>query len=600
VEVRSSSERAEAEVQAVHEARPGSSNPFATFFVDRCSNLSTDLVFLWSLKEEFEAFNQYLDELQAMELETAAAAANQSADPISIEADLIDGIAPPASPSDHLQQPQAGSSSAPGLPSQQQQQAQLIYQNLRRPIDINLEKIQSKLYYDRYLTPEHFLSDLNKIVENAELDLDDTERLWKAKQMVTQANLLVDGCCDAAFRLECQRMAEREADREKERERIEGPNRKGKGREVVSSAVAEAKRHSTRGSGAVVDQSMTDPVALERMLKRQQQSIAEDVEMADPDQPPAKRARVDGETANGHGIETANGLAAGATVSAIGSIVGVENGGASADGRLQLNSKLMGDLASILPSAAINGSVPTLPHTPPISTDDPMPSAQISSGLSSPPLSSQPTITSSSVQPVAVGGSASSSPPTAEAGPSRPPPHPLAEEPLASNELAPRFDPSTSALEQISGGSEMDVDATTNAASSSTTAIDEPSAAQSNDISSAAAEASGLSSALPTSLISNPTPSLRAPSSPPRAPTPPPFLLPTEELSDLTTSLTTETSLLNVEQLEQLRAMLLDCVWRRRAEWDREGMVLEMSDTMREFVREVREDLDGIGGGEWD
>jgi hypothetical protein len=146
----------------------------------------------------------------------------------------------------------------------------------------------------------------------------------------------------------------------------------------------------------------------------------------------------------------------------------------------------------------------------------------------------------------------------------------------------------------------MDVDATTNAASSSTTAIDEPSAAQSNDISSAAAEASGLSSALPTSLISNPTRSLRAPSSPPRAPTPPPFLLPTEELSDLTTSLTTETSLLNVEQLEQLRAMLLDCVWRRRAEWDREGMVLEMSDTMREFVREVREDLDGIGGGEWD
>ena len=84
-----------------------------------------------------------------------------------------------------------------------------------------------------------------------------------------------------------------------------------------------------------------------------------------------------------------------------------------------------------------------------------------------------------------------------------------------------------------------------------------------------------------------------APAAPPPPPPPPPFLLPQAQFASLTTLVASRTNNLNVEQLEQLRAMLLDAVWRRRADWDRAGMIEEMRGVLEEFVGEVEEDQDG-------
>jgi len=72
----------------------------------------------------------------------------------------------------------------------------------------------------------------------------------------------------------------------------------------------------------------------------------------------------------------------------------------------------------------------------------------------------------------------------------------------------------------------------------------------------------------------------------------PPFHLPSSPLRDLTSSLKHETDCLNVDQLEQLRAMSLDKVWRRRTDWDRTNVLQEVQEVLRRFIAEVE------GGGD--
>lgn len=177
----------------------------------------------------------------------------------------------------------------------------------RKPHDIDLEKMHSKLYYDRYLTPSQFLLDLVKIVENAELDVGDLERLWKAKAMLNQAELLVDSSCDAVFRTECEKMAGRERERaearKKEKEERKDTEGKGKGkeREVEPTVAVEAE----------VTQDMADGGG-DRGLKRAREDgaavvtggegAAGDVEMGSP---ASKRLRPDDVAEDGTGLDLA-------------------------------------------------------------------------------------------------------------------------------------------------------------------------------------------------------------------------------------------------------------------------------------------------------
>ncbi|KIJ51103.1 hypothetical protein M422DRAFT_776970 [Sphaerobolus stellatus SS14] len=79
---------------------------------------------------------------------------------------------------------------------------------------------------------------------------------------------------------------------------------------------------------------------------------------------------------------------------------------------------------------------------------------------------------------------------------------------------------------------------------------------------------------------------------PPRSPTPephPPFFVPEDALQNLSELLVSLTTSFNVEQLEQLRASCLSCVWRRRSDWDRTGLISELGDIVRGFVHETQE-----------
>jgi hypothetical protein len=70
-----------------------------------------------------------------------------------------------------------------------------------------------------------------------------------------------------------------------------------------------------------------------------------------------------------------------------------------------------------------------------------------------------------------------------------------------------------------------------------------------------------------------------------RSPTPlPDFHVDEHLLSTLQYDLCSRTAQLSVELLEQLRATLLGCIWRHRAEWDRDELVRELKDALKEFL----------------
>jgi hypothetical protein len=76
-----------------------------------------------------------------------------------------------------------------------------------------------------------------------------------------------------------------------------------------------------------------------------------------------------------------------------------------------------------------------------------------------------------------------------------------------------------------------------------------------------------------------------------REPTPlPDFHLDQNALTRLGDNFRDTADLLNVEQLEQLRASCLGCIWAHRSDWDRDNLILELDKTLREFVEEVRAD----------
>ncbi|GMK54220.1 hypothetical protein CspeluHIS016_0108060 [Cutaneotrichosporon spelunceum] len=79
----------------------------------------------------------------------------------------------------------------------------------------------------------------------------------------------------------------------------------------------------------------------------------------------------------------------------------------------------------------------------------------------------------------------------------------------------------------------------------------------------------------------------------PRSPTPeaevvyPPLIVPADELEKLKHALKHSTDQLNVEELEQLRASLLDRIWRARSEWDRTALLGSMREAVSKFVAEA-------------
>ncbi|KAF7331024.1 AAA-domain-containing protein [Mycena venus] len=148
--------------------------------------------------------------------------------------------------------------------------------------DMDLERMHTQLYKGRYLTPQDFLDDVGKIVHNAaSRQAEDVERLYKAQAMfnATQVSIFE---FDPQLKVECERMAVRErARREAARQAVATANEtnaKEKGKEKENGGGSghgsgtegpPGARRSARHNGLQPELSITDPVQLERRLKRQ-------------------------------------------------------------------------------------------------------------------------------------------------------------------------------------------------------------------------------------------------------------------------------------------------------------------------------------------
>ncbi|KAL0569754.1 TAT-binding protein-like protein 7, AAA ATPase [Marasmius crinis-equi] len=141
--------------------------------------------------------------------------------------------------------------------------------------DMDLERMHSELFRDRYLTPGNFMDDIRKIAYNAAVyEIADPDRHHRAQTMLNVTEVSLQEF-DAIFRLECERMAGRERQRREERRRIRQEekakakaNGTGNGNGSGSDSGAAGARRSARNNGMAPEYALTDPARLERRLKR--------------------------------------------------------------------------------------------------------------------------------------------------------------------------------------------------------------------------------------------------------------------------------------------------------------------------------------------
>ncbi|KAI1792573.1 AAA-domain-containing protein [Ganoderma leucocontextum] len=392
--------------------------------------------------------------------------------------------------------------------------------------DMDLERMNVELYKGRYLTLEDFLDDIRKIVHNAGVRInEDPERLFRAQAMLTAAEVSCQDF-DPQFRLECQRMAVRERQRREEFRKTKGKEKAAE-QPVQNGEYAPGTRRSARHNGQEPEIAITDPVQLERKLKRQRSNGGEATPSEDENgERVAKKSRTDDEDVGTSGEPPQ-------TPTTVGRSFGVRfadevdlgpgspsgSGAPLALGEVNAESQEASRRSGFDPSL-LNPMSPVdaqmrIPTDPP---DNPFSAVSNSSGTAIPPPEPVP-------QPNGIislnGLPADASAILDEEGDHPMEPTPPAEVPAP--EVAPQPEPQPEVPMEVE-----------------------------------------------------------------RSPTPlPDFHLDQDALGDLKVFLRDATGSLNVEQLEQLRATCLGLVWQHRQDWDRTGLVRELKEEAEEFVREV-------------
>ncbi|KAF9236912.1 AAA-domain-containing protein [Melanogaster broomeanus] len=399
--------------------------------------------------------------------------------------------------------------------------------------DMDLERMHMDLYKAKYLTPQDFLDDIHKIVHNATVHAyEDNERLHKARAMLTAAEVSVQEF-DLHFRHECQRMAERERKRRHERKKATGKN-PGEGGQNVT--YAPGTRRSARHNGQQPEMAITDPLQLERRLKRARsgdrasgspESGGENNQdgVAALRQP--KRPRTMLSDDDEHDPIDLIGPSSSQQVRA--ATVRFANGGQP---------------VHVEPSAAPEAEQSAGTPSDAMAVDSPVPHAPRRTGFAPfllNPLPSEETRMRSVSFPPSLNGAAS-----------------------GSGSHTPVFSP----LPQHLG--ELQLPTQSLPAHSPRTPVRTLGPLPDPDM----------------------LPIVPPPREPTRSPTPlPDFHVDEELLSNLRYQLKTRTSQLSVEQLEQLRATCLSCIWRHRAEWNRDALVHELlgvlSECLDDFVAGV-------------
>lgn len=442
--------------------------------------------------------------------------------------------------------------------------------------NIDLERIQSHLYRGKYLTPQDFLDDLQKIVHNARAwggGERDNERFAKAQMMYTAAQVHTNEL-DAFFRAECDRMAVRERKRREEwaaanpKPDKNGPNASeplginGDTNGTSSMVNGQIVRRSARHNGEQSDIVVIDPVKLERRLKRCRSSEASgsqdekhqlnngglDAMDVDTDGRAAKKPRTESEDSSRVDGITTIPLAAddddpldlvGPTSSQHGS------GGRSTAVRFseeKMETHIITYEAQSYPRAHVSeettsaaGTTITMSN----SRDDACVFVQAHTSVNGEPSDDVPQVSHHPQSSLSASAAASTSVPSV--------PDEILDSSQEGPELsqAPPSEPST-----MEGVIEAQQD-------------------------SQQQQQQGTA------------PRTRSPSPEP----PPPFHVSEDYLEQLSSILKSSTEGLSIEQLEQLRATCLNCVYKRRSDWNRDELVGELLDIVRTFVGEAMEEL---------
>ena len=409
--------------------------------------------------------------------------------------------------------------------------------------DMDLERMHVELHKNRYLTPQSFLDDVGKMVHNAVVcRSEDLERLHRAQAMYTATEVSMQDF-DPQFRTECERMAERERQRRAARKREKEKAKKQRIQEADagSETYAPGTRRSARHNGQEPEIAITDVTKLERAAR-------------------LKRQRSTGPST---GSQT--------------------SGDEISDGRNAKRSRVNNE-----DDVSMNTNLP-----------EPCSTQQVSTAASTVYLSCpqpQPQQTPDSVDPDG-GGRLPDVPPSAMGG---------GFDPSLLNPAPSHSHPDPAPYQRFFTPS-----------STSVSAAPEPMTVDTQPRSPSPVlppPESALSSELPPTsepLVSNadaptPTPPITGESPAPappaperdfeaievdREPTPlPDFHFDQNGLTRLGDDFRDTTDLLNVEQLEQLRASCLGCIWAHRSDWDRDNLILELGKILRDFVEEVRAD----------
>ncbi|KAI0313571.1 hypothetical protein OF83DRAFT_522786 [Amylostereum chailletii] len=504
----------------------------------------------------------------------------------------------------------AATSEQPAQPAPPVQPVQPPPSSPPRPqlFNMDLEKMHNELYKDRYLTPHSFLEDVGKMVHNANAHYGaDPERLFRAQAMYTAAEVSIQDF-DPTFRLECERMAVRERQRRQERKNQRQKDRESQEAEANATNGADAQapgiRRSARNNGQEPEFAISDPSQLERRLKRQRsteaqgESQASGEDNANGEERGAKRSRVASEE-----DDPINAFPPRGSTQSLGAVRFTDGAGPS-DLASQL-SPANGDMMNgYIPSAPLDPSIfgnridgfaapaplqqqpiPQHHFVPQQQFTFPEPSLQRSGGFD-PALLNPMSPTNTFFKPREVLPElfppldAPVAGPSTYNLPSLPPtlahivdgPTPFGHQPLPriiEPQPMPARSPSPYKLPQEPVPVPVPVP------------VSEP-----------------VNLSLPEE---NPAPVVAEPEPEPgpmvieRTPTPlPDFHVDDFQLSNLREKLRSHTSMLNVEQLEQLRASCLGCVWRHRTEWDRDALIRELDEVVMEFVDEVRADEDAM------
>lgn len=408
-------------------------------------------------------------------------------------------------------------------------QAQVLVQPML--FDMDLEHMHMDLYRDKYLTVEDFLDDIKKIVHNTHMRVnEDLDRVHRANAMYTAAEVSLQEF-DPTFRHECRRMATREVQR-----REEYRKNKAKDRPLEDpsqpAALAAPIRRSARANGLEPELSITDPLKLERRLKRARSAEGSGAEASGEDENPAKRSRVSSQEVEGHPGEQPP-----STPHRPHAVRFVDN----------IEEKEM----PISPTPHANEPVAPFPTH---ETESPKRNGGFDPALLNP--------ISPDFQPNLYPNDSTM------AGPSSMSPM-MVDDPSYSNHVTPlaSSQPSIPGVDQATLLPSISVDSPVmDIAQPDVPPEPRPTTPQPT-----------VSDAMQVEIERPPTPL-------------PDFLLDEVELDRLKSDLRDTTRALNVEQLEQLRATSLALVWQHRVDWVRTSLISELRTNVRDFVEEVSQD----------